>query len=116
EDSTIRSAFAACQEIVGLRGILSGKTISVGIGLAWGMVIAGCVGNEDRLEYTVMGPPVNLAARLEEIADPGEIVFPYDQRFESDLPTESIEVEQVQLKGISQPVLVARIRGMEEAQ
>ena len=116
EDSTIRSVFAACKEIVGLHGILSGKTISLGIGLAWGMVIAGCVGNEDRLEYTVMGPPVNLAARLEELAGPGEVVFPYDQRFESDLPTESVAIEQVQLKGISKPILVARIRRMEEAQ
>nr|WP_246360923.1 adenylate/guanylate cyclase domain-containing protein [Haloechinothrix aidingensis] len=41
---------------------------AVGIGVAGGQAVAGNVGAESRLEYTVIGDPVNMAARLTELA------------------------------------------------
>jgi len=41
--------------------------LSVGIGAHWGPVLAALVGEDDRLEYTVFGDTVNIAARLEEM-------------------------------------------------
>jgi adenylate cyclase len=38
------------------------------IGVSAGVVVAGNVGARDRLEYTVIGDPVNEAARLTELA------------------------------------------------
>jgi len=40
------------------------QPIEIGIGCAYGSVVAGCMGSEKRLDYTVLGARVNLAARL----------------------------------------------------
>ena len=40
--------------------------LRAGIGLHWGPVFSGVVGTTDRLEYSVFGDTVNIAARLEE--------------------------------------------------
>ncbi len=39
-----------------------------GIGVATGTVVAGYIGAKSRFEYTVVGDPVNEAARLTELA------------------------------------------------
>lgn len=43
-----------------------GEQVEIGIGVATGEVAFGAVGSGDRLEMTVIGAPVNLAAKLEK--------------------------------------------------
>jgi adenylate cyclase len=47
-----------------LRG---GPTLRIGIGLGSGPAIAGQIGSPDRMNYTVIGPPANLASRIEGV-------------------------------------------------
>jgi len=50
-----------------------GHPLNVHIGVNTGMVIAGNIGNDLRMSYTVMGDTVNVAARLEDAAKGGQI-------------------------------------------
>jgi adenylate cyclase len=48
--------------------------LAVSVGLATGEIVAGHIGSERRLEYTVVGDAVNLASRLQQIAEPNQIL------------------------------------------
>ena len=60
-------ALAAAREL-DRRLRLSDSGIKAGIGVSAGMVVAGNIGDPGRYEYTVIGDPVNEAARLTEVA------------------------------------------------
>jgi len=47
------------------------RRIAIRVGVNTGRVIAGNLGSPERLEYTVLGDAVNVASRLESIAEPG---------------------------------------------
>jgi adenylate cyclase len=85
------------------RRLLDGKApIAVGIGVSAGEAVAGTVGTEDRMEYTVIGDTVNLAARLEANARPGQILI--SQR----------TYERIQNQVEVRPLGVLKVKGKEE--
>ena len=51
-----------------------GEEIQVRMGISTGYCTVGDFGSQQRLDYTAFGSPVNLAARLESLALPREIV------------------------------------------
>jgi adenylate cyclase len=59
-------ALAAARDLAGR--IAAEATLDAAIGVAFGTGVAGHVGAESRFEYTVIGDPVNEAARLTELA------------------------------------------------
>jgi len=48
--------------------------LQLGFAINTGEVVAGCLGAKNRTEYSVIGSPVNLAARMEKAARPGDIL------------------------------------------
>ena len=48
------------------RGAVGDDGVRIGVGVHWGRVFCGAVGDASRLEFTVLGDTVNVAARLEE--------------------------------------------------
>lgn len=82
-----------------------------GIGVTHGHVFAGNIGAEDRYEYTVIGDPVNEAARLSDLAKTrvGRILANASTVSESD-PDEAAHWqtgEDVVLRGRKQPTTLA---------
>ncbi len=53
---------------------MPGVRLQAGIGITSGQVIAGNVGSERRMHYAVVGESVNVAARLQTMAGPGQIL------------------------------------------
>ncbi len=64
----IRNALAEMNLAIQTRGMPS---LDVGIGVNTAMVVAGNMGSPSRLNYTVVGDGVNLAARLQALAKDG---------------------------------------------
>jgi class 3 adenylate cyclase len=60
-------AMEAAEKIAGAVEDRWGGTVRIGVGINSGPVMAGTVGGGGRLEFTVIGDPVNVAARVEEV-------------------------------------------------
>jgi adenylate cyclase len=65
-DDHASRALAAGRDLARRLSALDG--VEAGIGVSGGEVVAGNIGEEQRFEYTVIGDPVNEAARLTELA------------------------------------------------
>ncbi len=81
--------------------------LGVGVGVASGFVTVGVIGAASRLEYTAVGPAVNLASRLCSEAEHGQVLI--DPRTLELLGGEARSHqlrpgEALQLKGFQQPV------------
>ncbi len=84
-------------------------TLQVGCGLHIGDAILGHMGSQSRLDYTVIGEVVNLAARLCSMAKPGQIIVPGEMigSLSGEYPT--IHLSAVQVKGRTQAVEIFEV-------
>jgi adenylate cyclase len=89
--------------------------ITMGIGINSGEVIAGCIGSDRRMDYTVLGDVVNIAARLESQAQPNQILIG-PTTYEAIRSTISCrEVGALQLKGKADPLEAFEVIYSEES-
>jgi len=74
------------------------------VGINTGYCNVGNFGSNDRMDYTIIGGEVNLAARLEANADPGGILMSYETHALTKGIVEAEAREPMQVKGIRREV------------
>jgi adenylate cyclase len=113
-DRAVAAALAmqARLSVLNARWAVHGRPeLPVGIGLGQGEVFAGYLGSERRLEYSVIGDPVNVAARLCDEAKAGEVLLTDEVAQSLTRPVALERVEGIELKGRRRPVGVWRAFG-----
>ena len=90
-----------------------GAPIQVGIGINSGKMVAGNLGSETRMEYTVIGDNVNVASRLTSLAKGGEIIISQNTFDRLDAQTGlAIEAKgSVALRGRQTAMAIYRVAG-----
>jgi class 3 adenylate cyclase len=86
-----------------------GVTIHLAIGINTGEVVVGNFGSETRMEYTCIGEPVNVAARLEALARPQQILVTAATR-DAAPAAEYLPVGNHALPGRQQPIELFEVR------
>jgi adenylate cyclase len=89
----------------------TGQKVEFRIGMSSGRVVAGDVGNPRRREWTVLGATVNLASRMEALAQAGQIVITEQTR---SLLGDDFEIKPIgpqRIKGFSQPIEAFELLG-----
>lgn len=92
------------------------KPIDFGIGIASGKVFAGNLGSSYRVEYTVVGDPVNLASRLESLTKYANVDVLVAGDTVNDL-LDSLDVKKVRfnkIRGKINEVDIYYLRGIQD--
>jgi adenylate cyclase len=91
------------------------RPFRVRMGINTGFCTVGNFGSQDRMDYTIIGGAVNLAARLESAAEPGKILI---ARETWSLVKDAViakEIPPFTVKGFGQPLKVYELLGLRES-
>jgi class 3 adenylate cyclase len=75
------------------------------MGINTGYCNVGNFGSVDRMDYTIIGAEANLAARLQQTAEPGGIVVSYETYAHVKDIVKAQELEPIHMKGISRAII-----------
>jgi class 3 adenylate cyclase len=114
EEDPERAVRAALDLTRAVRGLTPRPEVALQarVGIATGLVVVGdLIGEGGAREQAVVGSTPNIAARLQEVANPGEVVIAAStRRLIGDL-FECEDLGARSLKGFAEPLHAARVRG-----
>ena len=101
----VQCAIAIQQKVAEINRTDETVPIHIGIGINSGEVIAGCLGSDRRMDYTILGDVVNTAARLESQAQPDQILIGSE--------TYAAVQDKVECRGIGSLKLKGKVESLE---
>jgi class 3 adenylate cyclase/tetratricopeptide (TPR) repeat protein len=115
ENDAERAVRAALDMMAALSAFNAERHTNLGLhfGINTGLALAGSIGAGQRQEYSVMGDAVNLASRLEEASERGQILVGPDT-YRLTAPLFEYEVlAPIKVKGKAEPVPIYRVAGLK---
>ncbi|MCX5830701.1 MAG: HAMP domain-containing protein [Deltaproteobacteria bacterium] len=112
-ERAVRAAIAMQRELQQGAGSKNVLLTKIGIGINSGMLVSGNLGSDIKMEYTVIGDNVNIAARVLAVAESGKIIIT-DHTFK--LTQHLITVAPLppqRVKGKSEPLGVFEVLGLK---
>lgn len=115
EDDALRAVRAGVvmqQKAIEINEILrrrNGMRLRIGIGISTGDVFSGVLGSLRKKEFTSIGMPVNIAARLQGLAGPGEIIISRSTFERTHQDVSATPIPPVSVKGMETPISTYRI-------
>lgn len=111
-ERALRAALDMMQELEKFNA-KHGTDLGLHFGINTGTVIAGSIGSAAQQQYDVMGDAVNLAARLEDASDRGQI-FVGPDTYKQTAPIFEFEaLEPIRLKGKAEPVAIYQLKAVK---
>ena len=86
--------------------------LTIHVGIASGEVVASGLGSGTHQEYTVTGESVNLASRLQDLAQSRETLISKAVFDAVAGQVDATQVDDVEVKGFEQPISVWRLKGL----
>jgi class 3 adenylate cyclase/tetratricopeptide (TPR) repeat protein len=117
EGHAVRACFAALrmQDRVGRSADevrrSRGVDVQIRIGLNSGEVVVRSIGSDMRMDYTAVGQTTHVAARMEQLAEPGSIVATGETIRLAEGYVRATSLGQIRVKGLEEPVEVYRVTG-----
>src|SRR5262245_22832830 len=117
EDHAVRACFAALRMQHTMKAYADemrrahAASVKVRVGLNSGEVVVRAIGSDLRMDYTAVGQTTHLAARMEQIADPGAVVIAPATLALAEGYVEVRPLGPVPLKGLTEPVEVYELTG-----
>jgi class 3 adenylate cyclase len=110
EDDAERAVRASLAIVEEVRRLASPEALQVRIGLATGLAVVGdLIGSGAAQEQAVIGDTPNLAARLQALAAPNEIMIPENTRRLVGGLFEYNSLGEVEIRGLAAPVSAFRV-------
>jgi adenylate cyclase len=107
--NAVTAAIGMQRRIKEVNAQLSAKnlpTVMLGIGINTGEATVGCIGAEQRSEYTAIGDTINIASRIEGQAKPGQVLVTEATATELSGAFPLSEPWSVEVKNIDEPVRI----------
>ncbi len=121
EDHAVRACYAALRMQEPVKRYAEavrrqhGVTIRIRVGLNSGEVVVRAIGSDLHMDYTAVGQTTHLAARMEQLADPGAIAMTTNTLVLAEGYVEAKSLGPIPVKGLPDPIEIFELTGAGQA-